>query len=155
MAINAPPNCSKMWCWSNDKNTMPVRAPICPMRKRIPPMATRGHPSRLAQGERGCLAGAEGGGACRWSFRRRGDRLLTGTERQPPSDLSTEPALRWAAVGEGLAVDEDPRREHHPTTLGELLPLGPSEVDRRHRHAVLGCQAVEDLLGLIAEHAAL
>src|SRR6266540_4809679 len=143
MAINAPPNCSKMWCWSNDKNTMPVRAPICPMRKRIPPMATRGHPSRLAQEERGRLAGAEGGGACRWAFRRRGDRLLAGTERQPPSDLPTELPLRRAAVGEGLAVDEDPRREHHPTTLGEALPLGRVEVDGRDRHAELGCQEAE------------
>src|SRR6266851_4344367 len=56
---------------------------------------------------------------------------------EPTLDLTPELPFRRSTVGEGFAVDENPRREKHSTAHGERLPLRRIQIECCYRQPVL------------------
>jgi hypothetical protein len=56
---------------------------------------------------------------------------------ESPFDFTPELALRGSTVGEGFAVEENPRWEEHSTTQGERLPTGRIQIECGYREAIL------------------
>src|SRR5712691_2338812 len=78
---------------------------------------------------------------------------------RPPDDtdatveFATQPLFREAAVGERLAVDDDPWGKHHACPLRDGLAVGAVEWDGPDREAVVRRQPIEDGPRVLAEGA--